>query len=140
MRSSRTARLEYRELTAAYDVCRFSTHSIRHDNAPSVSWAERISQAGLAEVGTYFGKRGDVVLLPRLLPERAGLASMYCWPDRKPSVQLWRSVFERRAPASIAHVEHAMSGTAIGQGAMAPDVSDQLFEALWDAYVEAGQA
>jgi hypothetical protein len=101
-----------------------------------VEWAERISEAGLAEVGTYFGKRGEVVLLPRLLPERSGLASVYCWPDGKPSVQLWRSVFDRRAPDSIAAVTTAAGGTEIGQGTIVPTISDQLLDALFDAYVE----
>jgi hypothetical protein len=102
-----------------------------------VAWAERIIDAGLAEVGTYFGKRGEVVLLPRLLPERSGLASMYCWPDGKSSVQLWRSVFERRAPESIPTVTSATNGAEIGQGAMAPTITDELLEALFNAYVEA---
>jgi hypothetical protein len=62
---------------------------------------------------------------------------MYCWPDRAPSMQLWRSVFERRAPGSIATVSSAAGGTEIGQGTIAPAVTDELLAALFDAYVEA---
>jgi hypothetical protein len=102
-----------------------------------VGWAERICEAGLADVGTYFGKRGEVVLLPRLLPERSGLVSMYCWPDGKPSVQLWRSVFDRRAPVSVSAVSNAADGTEIGQGTFVPTISDQLLDALFEAYIEA---
>lgn len=50
--------------------------------------AERISEAGLAELSTYFGKRAEVVLNPRLLPERATLATLWCWADGRPFVQV----------------------------------------------------
>lgn len=101
-----------------------------------VTWAERISEAGLAELSTYFGKRAEVVLNPRLLPERAALATLWCWADGRPFVQLWRSVFERRAPDSIAGVEAAIGGAEIGQGINVP-ISSQLLDSLFDAYVEA---
>lgn len=101
-----------------------------------VAWAERIDGANLAEVGTYFGKRGEVVLLPRLLPESAGLTSLYCWTDGRPAIQLWRSVFQRRAPESVAAVTDA-AGTEIGQGTMVQTVTDELLEALFHAYQEA---
>lgn len=51
-------------------------------------------------------------------------------------MQLWRSVFERRAPDSIVSVAAATGGTAFGQGTMAPTISDRLLDALFDAYVE----
>jgi hypothetical protein len=129
------------ELVAGLDAFRDRVASAPAEHRPTleklVGWAERISAAALAEISTYFGKRGEVVLLPRLLPERAGLASLYCWPDGKPSVQLWRSVFERRAPGSIANVASAADGTEIGQGAIVPAITDRLLDALFDAYVEA---
>ena len=102
-----------------------------------VTWAERLSESGLAELSTYFGKRAEVVLNPRLLPERAALATLWCWTDGSPVVSLWRSVFERRAPGSIANVEAALGGAKIGQGTSAPAISNQLLDALFDAYVEA---
>lgn len=101
------------------------------------TWAERIAAAGLAEVSTYYGKRAEVVLLPRLLPERVGLVSLYCYADGKPAVQFWRSVFERKAPRSIAAVVEAAGITEIGQGTTAPVISDRLLDALYDAYLEA---
>ena len=51
-------------------------------------------------------------------------------------MQLWRSVFERRAPDSIAGVEAAIGGAEIGQGINVP-ISSQLLDSLFDAYVEA---
>jgi hypothetical protein len=131
------------ELVAGLDAFRQRALTAPADHRQTleklVRWAERISEARLAEVGTYFGKRGEVVLLPRLLPERSGLASMYCWPDGKPSVQLWRSVFERRAPESMARVTSATEGIEIGQGAMVSVITEQLLDALFDAYVEANR-
>jgi hypothetical protein len=101
-----------------------------------VVWAERVSRAGLADVNTYFGKRGEVVLLPYLLPDRVGLVSLYMWPDGKPAVQWWRSVFDRRAPGSVAPVADA-GGAEVGRGTMAPQITDGLLDALFDAYTEA---
>lgn len=76
------------------------------------------------------------MLNPRLLPERAALATLWCWADGRPFVQLWRSVFELRAPDSIASVDAAIGGAEIGQGINVP-ISNQLLDALFDAYVEA---
>jgi hypothetical protein len=117
---------------------RVTSAPAEHQNALGklVAWAERIREADLAEIGTYFGKRGEAVLLPRLLPESAGLTSLYCWPDGRPTIQLWRSVFERRAPHSIAAVA-AAAGTEIGRGNMVQNVTDDLLDALFRAYQEA---
>jgi hypothetical protein len=41
------------------------------------AWAQRLVDEGLAEVSTYFRKRGETLLLPRLLPERVGLVSLF---------------------------------------------------------------
>jgi hypothetical protein len=86
----------------------------------------------------YFGKRGEVVLPPRLLPESAGLTSLYCWPDGRPAIQLRRSVFQRRAPRSIAAAAEA-AGTDIGQGNMVQTTTDDLFDALFRAYQEVAE-
>lgn len=101
-----------------------------------LAWAERISTNGLAEISTYFGKRGEIVLLPRLLPERAGLVSIYYWPQGKPQLQLFRSVFDRRAPHSIEAVTTAIDGAEIGKGTMAPRIDQQLLDSLFEAYAE----
>jgi hypothetical protein len=99
-------------------------------------WAERIQTSKLAEVSTYFGKRGEIVLLPRLLPERAVLVSLYCYADGRPAVQFWRSVFDRRAPRSIDAVA-AVARTDLGQGNNLPVVSAELMDALFIAYQDA---
>jgi len=101
------------------------------------AWAQRLADERLAEVSTYFGKRGEVMLLPRLLPERAGLVSLCQWTDNSAMLSLWRSVFERRAPMSIERIESLIAPILLGNGKTVYDVSDELLEALYDAYIEA---
>jgi hypothetical protein len=103
------------------------------------AWAQRLADERLAEVSTYFGKRGEIMLLPRLLPERAGLVSLYRWTDDSAMLSLWRSVFERRAPRSIERVEALIAPTPLGNGKTVYNVSDELLEALYDAYIEANK-
>jgi hypothetical protein len=88
-------------------------------------------------VSTYFGKRGEVLLLPRLLPERAGLVSLYRWTDDSAMLSLWRSVFEHRAPRSIERVESLIAPIPLGNSKTVYDVSNELLAALYDAYIEA---
>jgi hypothetical protein len=104
-----------------------------------VQWAARIADAGLADVHTFFGKTGNVVLLPRIPGYEAGLVSLYLRPDGRPALQWWRTVFERRAPGSIAVVEAAASAQ-MGQGSMAPAPDAALLDTLFDAYAEANSA
>jgi hypothetical protein len=51
-------------------------------------------------------------------------------------MQFWRSVFERRAPTSIAAVETAL-GAELRQGNSTHDFPDTLLEAISNAYREA---
>ncbi len=53
-----------------------------------------------------------------------------------PSLQFWRSVFERRAPESLSRVEEVATAQ-VGQGTITYEVGDGLLEALTDAYREA---
>jgi hypothetical protein len=99
-------------------------------------WADRLAQAQLADSHTWFAKNGDVVLLPYLRPDRVGLVSLYIRADGRPALQWWRSVFERRAPHSIAAVTGA-GGTEIGRGTLAPIIDARLLDAVYGAYVEA---
>jgi len=49
-------------------------------------------------------------------------------------LQFWRSVFERRAPSSLARIEQSVM--PIKQGNTAREVSQELLDALTDAYRE----
>jgi hypothetical protein len=101
-------------------------------------WGDTLEASGLVKLSTYIGKGGtNWSLLPRLQIDNAGLVTVYLW-DGKPSIQFWRSVFERRAPRSIPNVEAALKGVALGQGnSLTDNFSEELLQALTAAYEEA---
>lgn len=99
--------------------------------------AERLEDEGLAEPDTYFGKRGELVLVPRLRPERVGLVSLWQWTDGHAIVTGWRTVFDRRAPDSISTFEAAAAPVPLGQGREISTITDELIEAIHQAYREA---
>lgn len=74
-------------------------------------------------------------LLPRLRDKRHGLVTIY--NDGGPSISVHRTVFEKRAPASIPTVQALIAPAHLGQGNTVRVVSDDLLAALTDAYREA---
>lgn len=99
-------------------------------------WVDALEVGNLVgNVWTYHGT-SYVTLLPRLPVDDAGLVTIY-YSDTGGSISFWRSVFERRAPNSIAAVEAAAAPVKVGQGNVIHDVSDELLDALTDAYREA---
>jgi hypothetical protein len=52
-------------------------------------------------------------------------------------ISVWRSVFERRAPASIEAVERAISPIPLAKGNTIKDITPELLSALRSAYAEA---
>lgn len=97
-------------------------------------WAIVIEQEGLAKLGSYHGKKDSLTLLPRLPVDNAGLVSIYN-NNGAAYLQFWRSVFERRAPRSLASIEQSF--TPIKKGNTIREVSDELLNALTLAYREA---
>ncbi|HEY7021916.1 MAG TPA: toll/interleukin-1 receptor domain-containing protein [Ktedonobacterales bacterium] len=97
-------------------------------------WANELEQRRYANVSTYHGKTG-LTLLPRLPRDGVGLVSIY--NANGAYLQFWRSVFERRAPLALPHVEQIISPRALGQGTWTPMISEELLAALTDAYREA---
>jgi hypothetical protein len=97
-------------------------------------WAVGLEKEGLVRLNTYHGIAHRWTLLPRLPAEKAGLVTI--WNEGGAYLQFWRSVFERRAPNSLARVEQ-VTPVRIGQGNTTREVSDELLEALTDAYREA---
>ncbi len=97
-------------------------------------WAQALEQAKLVRLITYHGRNGVLTLLPRLVADNAGLVSIY---NNKGNayIQFWRSVFERRAPSALSHIETSI--TPIKQGNTTREVSHELLEALTEAYKEA---
>ncbi len=101
-------------------------------------WATALDSDGLVDLNTYHGKSGMMTVLPRVPAEGAGLVTIW-YSVRGGSVQFWRSVFERAAPGSIDRVEAAAHPTPVGQGTSTTRVSEELLDALTEAYREAAQ-
>jgi hypothetical protein len=97
----------------------------------------RLEGEALAEVSTYFGKRGEVTLVPRLRPDDAGLVTGWQWTDGRALLTPYRTVFERRAPNSIAQFEEAAAPKPLGQGNEVTAINDELIDAVYHAYLEA---
>jgi len=102
------------------------------------AWATSLQDEGLARLLTYFGKRGEVTLLPRLQPDNAGLVTVWNF-NGAGYLSVWRSVFERSAPESIATVEQLIAPVSLGKGNTVNQVTDQLLHALTQAYRTAAQ-
>ncbi len=98
------------------------------------NWAIALEKEHLVKLSTYHGKAGILTLLPRLRADNAGLISIYN-NNGAGYLQFWRSVFERRAPRSLARIEQSIM--PIKQGNTIREVNDELLEALTDAYREA---
>jgi hypothetical protein len=94
-------------------------------------WAEHLEADGLATLWGYQGP-SYVTLLPYPHGHDAGLVTVV----GDGSLWTWRSVFEKRAPNSIAGVEAALGGP-LKQGGTVAEPSDSLLAAIRDAYVEA---
>lgn len=100
-------------------------------------WADGLATRGLATLESYRGTTGRFTLLPRLPGEGRGLVTI--WNDGGPSLSLWRTVFEKRAPGSIAVVEDLIAPVRIGQGNVIREPGDETLEALTQAYAEAAE-
>lgn len=100
------------------------------------NWAIHLEQERLVKLQTYHGKKGTLTLLPRLVVDDAGLVSIYN-TNGVASLQFWPSVFQRRAPESLARIEHNFM--PITQGKTIRDVSNELLEELTQAYREANR-
>ncbi len=96
-------------------------------------WAIKLERERLVKLKTYHGKSGILTLLPRLVADDAGLVSIYN-NHGVGYLQFWRTVFERRAPKSLAQIE---SITPVKQGNSIREVSDELLNGLTMAYKEA---
>jgi hypothetical protein len=97
-------------------------------------WARQLEIDGLATLWGYHGPN-HVTLLPYPHGHDAGLVTVV----GDGSIWTWRSVFEKRAPGSIAAVEHVLEGE-LKKGGTVREPSDALLAAVRDAYVEAHRA
>lgn len=100
-----------------------------------LAWARSLESAGLATLRTVFGEDREVLTV-WVRGDKAGFVSI--WNEGGPYLSLWRSVFVRLAWDRLAEIER-ISGEPIGQGSSIRDVSDELLEALTDAYRDAAK-
>ncbi|MDH5238746.1 MAG: hypothetical protein OEW85_14135, partial [Acidimicrobiia bacterium] len=98
--------------------------------------ARDLEGEGLVHLGTYHGKRDLPTLLPRLPIEDVGLVTIWYYADGG-YIQFWRTVFERRAPYSLARVEREAHPAQVGKGTGTKKITEGLLEALTEAYREA---
>jgi hypothetical protein len=98
-------------------------------------WADTLDHEGLVKLVSFCGRQGITTLLPRLAADNAGLISIAIY-NRTSYMQFWRSVFDRRAPQSIAAVRAAL-GTELRQGNSTHSFPEPLLEAITHAYREA---
>jgi hypothetical protein len=103
-----------------------------------LDWARGLEKEGVLRLSAVRGTSGATTLRPLLLNDEAGLITV--WNSQRFSITFWRSVFERRAPGSIDRVEAVIAPAHVGSGNAIYEVSEQLFEALADAYREAARA
>ncbi len=95
-------------------------------------WAEGLADRGLAALTTYKGSAGPSLRV--YVPGDMSLVTIgsgaTAW------MQLWQSVFDRRAPVAKVAVESVL-GASIKQGTGVRDLPEGLLSALTSAYVEA---
>jgi hypothetical protein len=103
-----------------------------------VDWATALEPEGLARLWTVRGTSNRYTLLPYIPSENAGLVTI--WNDKGAALSFWRSVFERRAPMSLARIESLPDAPKIGQGTYTREIPDWWLDELTEAYREAAKA
>jgi hypothetical protein len=107
--------------------------------ARMLEWARALERQGLAQLGTYEGRNGIVTLLPYPPGEQAGMVTV--WKDVKSAyIQVWRKVFERRAPSALAQIDALLSPGKVRQGSTVREVPDALLSLLTEAYRESASS
>jgi hypothetical protein len=109
--------------------------SLREPLGRLADWADDLEREGLVKLASFRGRKGITTLLPRLAADDAGLVTIAS-DTRSAYMQFWRSVFERRAPQSIASVQ-AELGADLRQGNATHDFPEPLLDAVTRAYREA---
>lgn len=107
--------------------------------ARMLEWARALEKEGFAQLGTYEGRNGIVTLLPYPPGEQAGMITV--WKDVKSAyIQVWRKVFERRAPTALGQIEALLGPGQVRQGSTVREVPDALLSLLTQAYREAASS
>ena len=99
-----------------------------------IAWAEALLPN--VRLSSFAGASGRFTLLPRIMPDNVGLVTIWN-ENQQPSITLYRSVFERRAPQSIEPVEQVIAPVKIGKGNVVRNITPEILKALTAAYQEA---
>lgn len=99
-----------------------------------VDWATALEHDGLVRLVTVHGTATRWTLTPRLLAEDVGLVTIY--NERGAYLAFHRTVFERRAPATLARIEQLVAPARVGQGTTTRAITDDLLDGLTAAYQE----
>ena len=98
----------------------------------ALDWAVELERRGLASLMTHLGPAGAVLRV--YIPDDMCFATVNC--GTVASVQLWQTVFDRRAPEAKKRVEELI-GAPVRQGTAVRSLDDALVAALTAAYEEA---
>lgn len=117
-----------------------SIESARPDLQPALrrllAWAQKLEQDGVAQLAVTRDMRGWLVLRLLVPGYGAGLVTIWGGGTALP-LQVWRSLFERRAPQSLSRLEALVGSDVIRQGNALTDVGDPVLDAIAGAYHEA---
>lgn len=131
-RQSDTQTSGFRDFRATIDQ---AAPEFRGDLVRLADWSESLEAEGLARLITRSGASGITSLKPLLRSGAVALVTIVC--DVKSTyMQLYRSVFEQRAPEAIPAVEAAL-GAKITQGNSTRAFTEELLAALTGAYRQA---
>ena len=97
-------------------------------------WAEGLAAElpGVA-LKSSLNPGGDTSLRPLLRRDGGGLITLWRGSGGRPSVSLWRSVFERRTPEYLDELERLI-GEPVRQGGVITTVTRDLLDLLTHAY------
>ena len=114
-----------------------TTGEIREMFDKLIARAEEWGAMPNVRLSTYMGAKGEnYTLLPRIMPDNAGLVTIWNYRQR-PSITVWRKVFERHAPEALESVERVVKPDRIRQGNTLKSITPEILEALTRAYQEA---
>ena len=129
-------------LSEGSDVFRTSIGGATEENRAVfdrlISWAENLADLPNVRLFTNSGSE-QTMLLPRIMPDNVGLVTIWNY-NCQPSISVFRSVFERRAPNSIDSVESAISPVKLGRGNVIYSITPEVLEALGAAYQETSRS
>ncbi|MEA2677605.1 MAG: hypothetical protein QOJ81_1746 [Chloroflexota bacterium] len=97
-----------------------------------LEWVKGLETRGWARSRTLISPKGPATLLPCVAGEDVGLVTV--WSG---DLWFWRSVFDRRAPLSIARVEAAIAPLPLTQARVVKTPGDDVLAAVTAAYEEA---